>query len=723
MQEAKKQKLIFDIFAIFLICILCFAITPVTLQNDTFYTIKIGELISQNGIDMLDHFSWHSNLPYTYPHWLYDLIVFQIYNNFGFMGIYISTIILSCILGVCLFFTNSQISKNKKVSLIISLFAMYLIKDYIAARAQLVTFILFILEILFIERFIEKNKKRYLIYLLIIPILIANLHVAVWPFYFVILIPYIAEFLIYYILKIDFINWVKLIYRKIQKKLVKAINEEKIQKKIDIIIKNKEQKINKRKEKQERPYKIKIEHKKCIKWIIIIAIIAIFTGFVTPLKIVPYTYLVKTMQGNTTENINEHLPLTLIENKEILIVFSLYLALLIFSETKIKLRDLFMLTGLTFLSFMSRRQASMFILISSPIFTKLIVELIEKYNPKIYKIFNNFLNKYYGKIITIIIILVLGCLNIQSKQNNKFIDETCYPVECAKYIKENFDISGMKIFNDYNYGSYLIFSEIPVFIDSRADLYTPEFNRKKNEEGEYEGRDIFSDFLDISSIATYYEDKFEEYGITHVLTERNSKLNMLLSRDSNYELLYRDDYFIFYKRLTVRILIIMNMKIKKQNIKSILIIVILVVIDQIIKKIILANKQILPIELIHNILILNYEENFGIAFGLAKGGIIIFCIINLIIIGIVLKILFTQNENKNILKRICLTLISAGGIGNLIDRIFRGYVIDYIDFSPIINFPIFNFADIIIVTGTIGFAFFIILELIKEKDKNDIKPY
>lgn len=103
---------------------------------------------------------------------------------------------------------------------------------------------------------------------------------------------------------------------------------------------------------------------------------------------------------------------------------------------------------------------------------------------------------------------------------------------------------------------------------------------------------------------------------------------------------------------------------------------------------------------------------------MAKGGVIVFVIINFIIIGIVLKLLFANNENKSKIKTICFTLISAGGIGNLIDRIFRGYVIDYIDFSQIVNFPIFNFADIMIVTGTIGIAFFIIWELIKEKDKN-----
>ena len=62
---------------------------------------------------------------------------------------------------------------------------LYLLKNYIAARAQLVTFILFALTILFIENYIKTNKRIFLFGLLAISTFIANIHVAVWPFYFV----------------------------------------------------------------------------------------------------------------------------------------------------------------------------------------------------------------------------------------------------------------------------------------------------------------------------------------------------------------------------------------------------------------------------------------------------------------------------------------------------------------------------------------------------------
>ena len=110
-----KEKRKFNIIAVILIILFAISISPKTLQNDTFYTIKIGELIVKNkNIDMLEHFSWHSNLKYTYPHWLYDVIIYLIYNIGGMFGIYISTCIFAAILGIVFFSVNVKINKNQK---------------------------------------------------------------------------------------------------------------------------------------------------------------------------------------------------------------------------------------------------------------------------------------------------------------------------------------------------------------------------------------------------------------------------------------------------------------------------------------------------------------------------------------------------------------------------------------------------------------------------------
>jgi len=75
----KNEKIKFHVLGIISILIFSFAIAPKTLQNDTYYTISIGEHIIENGIDRQDSFAW-SELKYTYPHWLYDVCIYLIYS-------------------------------------------------------------------------------------------------------------------------------------------------------------------------------------------------------------------------------------------------------------------------------------------------------------------------------------------------------------------------------------------------------------------------------------------------------------------------------------------------------------------------------------------------------------------------------------------------------------------------------------------------------------------
>lgn len=538
-----RKSIKFSLLAVILIAIFCIAITPVTFQNDTYYTIKVGEQIAKYGINGQDPFSWHENLAYTYPHWGYDLITYFIYQAFGFTGIYVTTGILSVILGLCIYWVNTKIAKNQLVSFFITIGVMYVLRGYIAARAQLVTFILFILTIYCIEKFIETKKKRYAGGLIAIPIAIANLHVAVFPFYFVLYLPYIAEYLLAWLGEI-------VIYRKreelflqlkIKQYKKKQGKEEKVkeleQKQAELEAKIDKIKVKRTKELQN-PYKIQFTKNPSIKWLMLIMIICLLTGFLTPLGTTPYTYLMKTMQGNTTQNINEHLPMTLAEENDAICIIIIFLAILMFTKTKIRLCDLFMIGGLCYLMLRSRRQISMFVIAGSVILNRLLVNLIEIYTKEKAK---EKLPNAIGTIITILIVLALSYYMAKDKWDAQYIDESTYPTKASDFILENVDLGTARFYNEYNYGSYLLFRGIPVFIDSRADLYAPEFSGKE--------QDIFSDFIDTSSIGKFYGDTFEEYDITHVITYKNSKMNMLITKtkDPTYKELYQDDYFVVYE--------------------------------------------------------------------------------------------------------------------------------------------------------------------------------
>ena len=557
----KKTKMKFNVLAIFIILIFSFALTPKTLQNDTYYTIAIGEHILENGIDMQDPFSWHEDLPYTYPHWAYDVatyLIFQLGEAVGiggFMAIYLTTAILSMALGVLIYLALKRVCKNQLVAFFITMGMMYLLKDFICARAQLVTYILFVLTVLFIENFIETKKKRYLVGLVIIPIIIANVHCAVWPFYFVLYLPYIVEYILAVFIESDLYYKIAIAVNKhrIKRLTLKNKKPELIQKlteKVEKLQESKEKTDLKREKRRKNPYRIIFRKEPCIKYLILVMIICIFTGFLTPLGTTPFTYLPKTMEGNTMDSISEHLPLTLINDLDTLTVLVLFLLILIFTDTKIKLRDLFMLAGLVLMAFMSRRQVSMFVLIGGFIFAKMLVAIIDKYDKNGTEQAIKVITTWYGKTIAILLGILLSFTFFDGKLNSPIVSTSSYPVAACDYILENIDIDNMRIFNEYNYGSYMLYRGIPVFIDSRADLYTPQFNGTKGEDGKYDGKDVFSDYINTTNISTYYETTFNKYDITHVLIRDNSKLNMFLKRDEeHYKKSYEDDHFVLYERI------------------------------------------------------------------------------------------------------------------------------------------------------------------------------
>lgn len=503
-----KKQTIFEIIAIILIAIFCISIAPKTLQNDTFYTIKIGEHIIKNGgIDMIDPFSWHEGLEYTYPHWLYDVIIYLIYSIGGMAGIYVSTCIFAVILGLTIYKVNSKLSQNKVVSFVITIGAIYMLRDYIAARAQLVTFTLFILQMFFMEKLIDTKQKRYGIGLIAISILIANLHVAVWPFMFVLYLPYIAEYII-------------------------AIIEERTAKKYGKEVKQGD--------------KIIITKKDGTKYLVIVMLICVLTGLLTPLgPTTPYTYLVKTMQGNTTQNISEHLPMTLINCTDVLCAIIILLAILTFTDSKIRLADLFMIGGLALLMLYSKRQSTIFVIMGSVILNRILYNWMEKWVPSIdEKLIKTFTTKF-GAFLISLSVISLSIYFVQPKIDAEYIDESTYPVQMSDFIlqyfeENNINLDDVRLYNEYNYGSYLLYRGIPVFIDSRCDLYAPEYN---------EGQNIFMDFIESSNISKWFEDVLEKYDITHIILYKNSKMNMII-KDGNldgYKLLKEDDYFVFYE--------------------------------------------------------------------------------------------------------------------------------------------------------------------------------
>ena len=138
--------------------------------------------------------------------------------------------------------------------------------------------------------------------------------------------------------------------------------------------------------------------------------------------------------------------------------------------------------------------------------------------------------------------------------------------------------------------------------------------------------------------------------------------------------------------------------------------------DQIIKYFVLLDlKPVGSVGAINGFLEWNYVENTGAAFGSFSGNTALLSIITaVIIIAGIAAIILKKINNKFLL--VTATVIIAGGLGNLIDRIFRGYVVDFIKVL-FIDFPVFNFADILVTCGSFMLIIYLIIDIYNDSRK------
>jgi len=161
----------------------------------------------------------------------------------------------------------------------------------------------------------------------------------------------------------------------------------------------------------------------------------------------------------------------------------------------------------------------------------------------------------------------------------------------------------------------------------------------------------------------------------------------------------------------------------KENYKSIILkvsIILLVLAIDLITKIVFANifesrydsGNFDNIIVLKNILSFTYTENIGAAFSIFSGEVAFLIIFSIIFIGVFIYLDVTFKE-KSAWMVAGFSLIIGGAIGNLIDRIFLGYVRDFISFDILKDFAICNFADVCITIGCVCYAIFLIIYLVK----------
>ena len=142
----------------------------------------------------------------------------------------------------------------------------------------------------------------------------------------------------------------------------------------------------------------------------------------------------------------------------------------------------------------------------------------------------------------------------------------------------------------------------------------------------------------------------------------------------------------------------------------------LVCIDQLIKYIVVLKlKPVVTVDVIKGVLSFTYVENCGAAFGSFSAYTAALTVVSIILLIATLYLIVTQ-KTKSRFADVCLVLMTAGGIGNVTDRIRLHYVIDFIE-PKFVRFAVFNFADCLITVGAFALIIYLFVDLSKDSTR------
>lgn len=481
MLDNKRKKITLTFFAIILVFLFIILISSISLQNDTLFDIKLGEKYLNEGVNSIDKFSIHEGLDYISHHFLVNIITYLLYNSFGFIGLYCLEIVLVVILAILFYVANNIFLKNKKLSYLFLFIELLFITPYISVRAQMYSYIFFILEIICIEKFLKDKKFSYLILLSILPLFIINFHAGTIFFYFIIIGVYLLNYI--------------------------PVNIFKIQNDID--------------------------RNKKLKYLFIPIVIGSLLMFINPFGVESVIYSFKTL-GNSfiNENIAEFQPASIGNCLIAYIYIFIYINVYFFTNRKVKLHQILLLYGTIFMTLLSIRHFSLLVIVSVTS-----VEHLADVVKSIYFFTINGIKKEKIKSINNMLIcvylIVIFCVGFYFSKpyEIKFLPENIYPLKAMDYINNNIPESA-RIFNEYSWGSLMMLNDRKVFIDSRADLYTSEYNN---------GTTVAIDYINAIQCKKDYNEILKRYNIDYLFISTNSPLYYNVENNLNYNIMYKDE--------------------------------------------------------------------------------------------------------------------------------------------------------------------------------------
>ncbi|MEA4915779.1 MAG: hypothetical protein VB061_14525 [Christensenella sp.] len=185
-----KKTIVFLKLIVFLPCLFMI----LQLNNDTWFLLNSGRYVLQHGIPTIEPFTLHQNFSFVMQQWLTAVVFWVVYSRLGAAGLLALVFLLYCAIVAVTWKLSWHLSEGNPVATFLAtLLTSALLMIVMVTRPTSFTLLILICELYVMERFIRSSNPAFLIPLPFLSALLINLHAAMWPMQFILLLPYIVD--------------------------------------------------------------------------------------------------------------------------------------------------------------------------------------------------------------------------------------------------------------------------------------------------------------------------------------------------------------------------------------------------------------------------------------------------------------------------------------------------------------------------------------------------
>ena len=476
---------------LFLLMFLGCLLVKTSLDGDFYFLYSFGKHIANDGFPVKDVLSMHWDMNIIVQQWLTDVLFYHTYELFGSGGVIAIVYAVLIAYTVLMYKLCRLVTDNFFLSTAVTTLSSILISVmYMVTRPQIFTYLMFLLLLYFLEKYVRTGKVRWLCFLPLLSLLQINLHASMWLMLFVLMLPYV----------------------------VSCVN-------INLPF-------------YKEPARCKLSH-----------LLVTIAAMVAAALLNPYGHraLLYLFGSFGVENINQS-----IQEMEAITVSDatgkLYLGLLflmgfllvVCKKKKPELRFLCLALGTAVLGLTSYKASAYFFIAGFVSFAHYFRDF--DYSLKITEGKRTKKEKIRLAVLIVLLVAAVGYLALGQPEQKKNEDPArAELLEPAVAYLDTQEKGEMVLYAGFNEGSFLEFHGYKPYIDGRAELFLEAKN------GQF---DYFAEFLKVTSGGIYYKDFLDKYGFTHILVPTGQNhLYISITHDVDYEVGYSDDnYTVFVNR-------------------------------------------------------------------------------------------------------------------------------------------------------------------------------